>query len=227
LPAHCRANAVRADKQIATQCLSIGEPGGHTVVVLLEFDQLDASANALFRESVVQHVVEPGPGRTELGHLKLGGDAAVARERYSRRNRDADGAIDPSAGGEKPFQHRRVNPEARAASLEFADRPFDDRHVATRAEQHVTREKPAQRAADDDGAGHFTRPPKHCAVPLDRQIGVNTMERGRLSDQISVPQFRRESGFFGRSLMNSQRNAGGEKIPGDRRAYLAEAHKSD
>ena len=156
LPAHCRANAVRADKQIATQSLSIGEPGGNAVVVLLEFDQFDASANALFREGVVQHVVEPGPGRAELWHGKLGGDAAVARESHSPRNRDADGAIDPSAGGEKPFQHRRVNSEARASSLEFADRPFDYRHVATRAEQHVAREKPAQRAADDDGAGHFT-----------------------------------------------------------------------
>jgi hypothetical protein len=53
------------------------------------------------------------------------------------------------------------------------------------------------------------------------------MERGRLSDQISVPQFRRESGFLGRSVMNSQRITGGKNIPGDRQAHLAEAYKSD
>jgi hypothetical protein len=53
------------------------------------------------------------------------------------------------------------------------------------------------------------------------------LERRRLSDQISVLQFRRESGFLGRSVMNPQRNAVGEKIPDDRQAYLAEAQKSD
>lgn len=44
---------------------------------------------------------------------------------------------------------------------------------------------------------------------------------------MSIPQFRRESGFLGRSVMNSQRNTGGKKIPGDRQGDLAEAHESD
>jgi hypothetical protein len=108
----------------------------------------------LLGKDIAQHRIEPAPGSAELGHRYLGRYAAVTRENRASADRHSDCRVNMGAGMEKPFEHRRMNTQPRAATSKPYLCPFDDDHVPTGAEEHASREQTAEGSSDHDGATH-------------------------------------------------------------------------
>ena len=132
----------------------IRQESGDAIVILLEAGKGNPAPHPVLREGVAQERVEPGPGRAELRHRDLGGDAAVAGKRGPPADGDADGAVDAGAGGKQPLQHRRMHAEPGAAPGEPPLGPLEDDHIPARPMQHARREQPAEGPADYDRAPH-------------------------------------------------------------------------
>jgi hypothetical protein len=147
-------NAIGANQHVAAKARAVGKTGRDPVSILFESGKCDASADLLLWKDIAQHRIESSPRSTELGHRYFGIDAAITRENRASANRHSDIRVDMGAGTEKPFEHRRMNAEPRAAPGKPYLCPFDDDHVPTGAEEHARREQTAERSSDHDGATH-------------------------------------------------------------------------
>jgi hypothetical protein len=158
LPPRRRADSVSGDEHVSPDLRTVGQVGGHAIMILGEAGQGDAAADAFLGESGGQHRVEPSPRGTELRHANFPGNAAVAGEGGAATDGDADAAVDLGTRGQQSLQHRGVYAEAGTPSLEPSLAPLDDDHVPPRAQEGVAREEATEGTADHDRAPHGDNP---------------------------------------------------------------------
>ena len=128
-------------------------------------------AQALRREGVAQHRMQPPPRGAELRHVDRGHDGAVGSQRHPSVDRHADRGIDPRAGTPQAFEQRRMDAEPGAPPGQRAGGPLDHDDVPAGSQQHAADEQPAERAADDERARHpaHHRPLGPSPAPRERE----------------------------------------------------------
>jgi hypothetical protein len=149
-----RADPVRAHQQVSTGSRPVGERDADPVVVLAERDHLAAEQVAAGVEERQQRAVDRVPGREPVPVPLFVLDAAVAAQEADPAGRRAHvpGTETAALGqvaqrGVERGDPGPARPQRRRGALENAD-------VAAGVAQNQRRGQPAERASDNDDAGH-------------------------------------------------------------------------